>query len=152
MAIETNRAPFQVLVFPYRYSSDKAPEYAIFERADTGYWQAIAGGGRIGETHLEAAKREAFEEAGIPPESDYIRLDSTATIPVLGICGYLYWGEDVPVVPEYCFGVLVQGSQIKLSDEHNRFKWVDYDRARELLKWDSNRNALWELNWRLREL
>ena len=27
-------------------------------------WQFIAGGGEDGETHIETAKREAFEEAG----------------------------------------------------------------------------------------
>ena len=151
MAIEANRAPFQVLVFPYRYAADKAPEYAIFERSDTGFWQAIAGGGKVGETVLEAAKRETFEEAGIPLESEYLSLDSMATIPVIWICGYLYWGEDVLVVPEHCFGVLVQDHEIALSKEHINFRWVSYDEARDLLKWDSNRNALWELDWRLRE-
>ncbi len=147
--MEMNRAPFQVLVFPYRYTADGKLEYVIFKRTDGDYWQAIAGGGRVGESPPEAAKREAFEETGIPLESDYLPLDSMTTIPVIGICGYLYWGKDTLVVPEHCFGVLVQDHEILLSKEHTDFRWVSYDEARDLLKWDSNRNALWELDWRL---
>ena len=40
------RAPFQILVFPYRRRGDKF-EFALFRRADDGYWQGIAGGGGI---------------------------------------------------------------------------------------------------------
>ena len=36
-----------------------------------------------------------------------------------------------------------------LSDEHTEFTWGSYELALEMLKWDSNRNALWELNFRL---
>ena len=45
-------------------------EYAIFQRSDGDYWQAIAGGGEEGETPEEAAKREIQEEAGIPKDCD----------------------------------------------------------------------------------
>lgn len=30
------------------------------------------------------------------------------------------------------------------------YRWVRYDEALTLLKWDSNKNALWELDYRLR--
>ena len=35
------RAPFQVLVFPFRRLEEGEFEYAVFKRADEGYWQAI---------------------------------------------------------------------------------------------------------------
>ena len=50
---------------------------------------------------------------------------------------------------EYSFGVCADNIKIKISDEHKSFKWVDYSVAMKLLKWDSNKNALWELNERL---
>ncbi len=75
------RAPFQVHVLPYRFIGS-AIEYAVFKRTDAGYWQGIAGGGEAGETPLEAAKRETFEECGIPGEARYIVLDSVTSIPV----------------------------------------------------------------------
>ena len=68
--------------------------------------------------------------------------------PLVGVQGFL-WGEDVLVIPEYCFGVLVHTKDIILSDEHVEFRWSDYETALGLLKWESNRNALWELNYRL---
>ena len=144
------RAPFQVLVFPYRFLPGTGLEYAVFRRADLGFWQGISGGGEDAETPLEAAKREALEEGGIPRESKYLALDSTATIPVVDIAGHLLWGDDVLVVPEYCFGVEAGGLGITLSDEHLEFRWVSYEAAGALLKYDNNKTALWELDVRLR--
>lgn len=124
-------------------------EYAVFHRADEDFWQAIAGGGEDGETPEEAARRETAEEAGIPPTARLVRLDSMATIPVPGICGELAWGPGVLVVPEHAFGVDAAGVNIVLSREHTEYRWLEYGPAREILKWDSNRNALWELDHRL---
>ena len=147
-----SRAPFQVLVFPYRLVSNKQVFYGLFRRelSTGGYWQGIAGGGEIGETPLEAAKRESFEEAGIKDNSEYIQLDCYSMIPVVNVCGFK-WGKDVLVIPEYSFGVEVKNDQIKLSDEHIEFRWLNYADMRKKLKWDSNKNALWELDYRIKK-
>ncbi len=142
------RAPFQVLVFPY-YRTDKATEYAIFRRTDAGYWQGIAGGGEDEETPLQAARREAQEETSIPAASRYVALDALSKVSVVHVAGTLLWGEDVLVIPEYCFGVEVVNRQLALSREHAEYRWVQYDTAVEMLHWDSNKTALWELNHRL---
>ena len=55
------RAPFQVLVFPYKRTDSSIFQYAIFSRADYPCWQSIAGGGEDKETPLDAAKRENKE-------------------------------------------------------------------------------------------
>lgn len=146
-----SRAPFQVLVLPYRITRDNAVRYALFKREpSTGsYWQGIAGGGENGESSLEAAKRETYEEAGIDPSNEYMRLDSYAMVPVANVCGFR-WGDDVLVIPEYCFGVKVDEEQLQLSYEHTKYKWLSYDSAMEILHWDSNKCALWELNFRVR--
>ncbi len=144
-----SRAPFQVLILPFRYGERNEFEYAIFKRSDGDYWQFIAGGGEGGETPTDAAKREALEEARIPSISKYISLDSKSTIPVVGVTGNFTWGEKVFVIPEYTFGVEVDyGSTLHLSKEHTEYKWVTYEKAVTVLKWDSNKNALWELNAR----
>ena len=148
-----DRAPFQVLVFPYMVLEDNKIVYAVFKRSDSigGFWQAIAGGGNVGESILEAAKRETLEETGIDSENEFVKLDSCATIPVEYICGFV-WGKDVLVVPEYCFGVKVDHQDLQISSEHTEYRWLSYSEAHELLQWDSNKNGLWELDYRLRRM
>ncbi|MGZ9583764.1 NUDIX hydrolase [Paenibacillus marinisediminis] len=144
------RSPFQILVFPYIKKND-SDEYlfAIFRRSREGYWQGIAGGGEEGESILEAAKREAYEEAGILNINKYIELNSSSMHSVIDVVGSFLWGPDIYVIPEYCFGVELEVQDIFLSNEHKEFMWVTYEEAREMLKWDSNKTALWELNQRL---
>ncbi len=144
-----SRAPFQVLILPYLWT-DSGIKYAVFQRSDADVWQGIAGGGEAQEIPIQAAQREAFEEAGISVSSEYtwIILDSLVTIPVNQVAGFL-WGPEVRVIPEYTFGVELKGRAISVSAEHKCFCWCDYETAHSLLTFESNRNALWELNQRL---
>lgn len=143
------RQPYETLIFPYKKEKNEI-KYTIFLRDDMRVWQGICGGGEEGETILETAKRESFEEAGIKYDSNYIQLDTMTTMPVVAITGKFSWGEDVFVVKEYCFGVDVNGQEIVLNDEHSEYKWLSYEEAKKLLKWDSDKTALWELNERLK--
>ncbi len=143
------RAPFQVLVIPFCRVNESLL-FCVLKRSDGGYWQWICGGGEDDESPIDAARREAFEEAGIGPECGFVRLDSQSTVPVTGISGFA-WGPDVLVVPEYCFGVETRHEHLSLSSEHTEFCWTDYATAASMLRWDSNRNALWELHHRLRQ-
>ena len=142
------RAPFQVLVLPYVEDKERIA-YAVFRRADAGYWQFIAGGGEGDEQPIQAARREAWEEAGIPETASMFRLDSTNTVPVMELAGRLLWGPHTLVVPEYTFGVCVPDTDLKISAEHSEYQWLDYQTCRSMLRWDSNRNALLELNDRI---
>jgi len=144
------RAPFEVLVYPYRKVHDGTFEYALLKRSDAGYWQAIAGGGEDDETPLEAAKREAYEEAGIPTDSDFLQLDTRGSIPVTEFRDSYLWGDVLYVIPQYCFGVLVSDHPILLSCEHTDYRWLTYDEASLRLTYDGDRTALWELEKRLR--
>ena len=145
------RAPFQVLVFPYYIKRGNIIFYALFKRGEKtgGYWQGIAGGGEGNESSLLAAKREAFEEAGIPINNTFIKLKSLSMISVENVCGFK-WGQSILVIPEYCYGVMVKTKILTLSNEHSLYKWLSYKKAQKYLKWDSNKTALWELNHRLK--
>lgn len=118
-----------------------------------GIWQFIAGGGENEDSSVtKSAKRETYEEAGIPMNSDFFRLDSCCSIPA--DCfknAETIWGKDCFVLPEYAFGVKLESTSLLLSHEHTEYKWVDYETAREMLKYDSNRTALWELNKRIKQ-
>jgi dATP pyrophosphohydrolase len=112
-------------------------------------WQFLSGGGEDDEISIQAAKREANEEGGIPYDYDLLKLDSTASIPANNFAAYKEWGDDVYIIPEYSFGVDMKSRDLKLSSEHTEIQWVEYDDAVKLLKWDSNRTALWELKERI---
>ncbi len=100
------RAPYQVLVIPFVLKDHKI-EYGILKRSDMGYWQAIAGGGEMGETPGQSAMREAFEETGLGEDCRLIQLDSISSLPVEHVVGHFLWGEEVFVIPEYSFGLEV---------------------------------------------
>ena len=53
-------------------------------------------------------------------------------------------------IPEYCFGVKIEGTEIKLSKEHLEYKVCSYEEAYSMLRYDGNKTALWELNMRLK--
>lgn len=144
------RAPFQVLVYPYRRRSNGQIEYALMKRSDEGYWQAIAGGGEDDESPLEAAKRESYEEACIPLTSEFMRLDTVESVRVTEFRDSYLWGDNVYVIPQYCFGVIAQDIQIVTSHEHTEYKWLSYEEAQQVIKFDGNKTALWELDKRLK--
>lgn len=148
---QTTRRPYQVLVFPYVIDQHNEINYALFQRRDSEFWQGIAGGGDvIDKTVLDTAKREAFEEAGISSDHSFMKLNSVSSIPVTSVSGFI-WGEDVLVIPEYSFAVLIKDKSLQISHEHIKYNWFSYTQAHKLLKWDSNKTALWELDQQLHQ-
>ena len=143
----SDRAPFNVFVFIYRVQGSEF-EYAIFRRADNQAWQGISGGGEYGETVVGAARREGFEEAGIPTDSVYSPLRSIASIPVSEYDAASEWSPDQYVIYGYPFAVNWPGP-IVLSDEHTEVRWVRFESAIELLTYEVNEVMLSELNQRL---
>ena len=145
------RAPFQVLVIPFVRCDDKI-EYCVFERkTPLCQHQFIAGGGEDDETPLEAAKRECFEETQMRSD-DFIKLTSLCYIPtnIFSKDQRQIWGEEILVIPEYAFATERKSKDVELSDEHVGFKWSTYREALSLLKWDSNKTALYELDCRIK--
>jgi dihydroneopterin triphosphate diphosphatase len=140
------RAPFQVLVIPYRVGGDGRLEFALFRRADLGVWQGIAGGGEEGESPETAARREAWEEAGIPATAPLRRLASIAAIPTSHFAAAARWDPSITEIPEHAFGVAAPGGIVRLSSEHTAVAWSSYQEAIGRCEWESNRAALRELH------
>lgn len=140
------RAPFQVIVFPYRIANESL-EVLIGKRSDGDYWQAISGGGENSESPQEAAIRELHEETGLHG-SEWVKLDSMCTLPRVHYSGNENWDENVYVIPEYAFMAYADDTP-KISHEHSKLEWHSFSSANTLLKYDSNRNALWELRQRV---
>jgi dihydroneopterin triphosphate diphosphatase len=143
------RAPFNVLVYPYERHSDGGIRYAILRRSDEAWWQAIAGGGEDNETPMQAAARETLEETGIPVEDPLLELTTVIPVPVTHFEANQFWGDELYVIPQYCFGVLFRNTVLVLSTEHTEYRWLNYEGAQALLRYDGDRTALWELNSRL---
>jgi dATP pyrophosphohydrolase len=144
-----SRAPFQVLIIPFRIAQGQIPEFAVTKRSDMDVWQFLAGGGEDVETPMQAARREAMEEGKLPSDCNLIKLDSIASIPGIYFAAYKEWGDDIFVIPEYAFGVDVEDNTLSLSSEHTEIQWLHYKEADAILTWDSNKTALWELNERI---
>ncbi len=142
------RAPFQILVLPYRKTRDIL-EFAVLRRTDYLCWQGIAGGGEDGETPLEAAKREAFEEFGISGACQFTPLQASCALPFTLFEDNDTWDPALYVVPEHSFGADCTCQTLALSHEHDAAEWLPYKEAHAQLTYDSNRTALWELNQRL---
>ena len=147
------RTPVNVLVLPFRRRTGAAVEFAIFRRADDPgeLWQGVAGGVEEGETPLEAARRELAEETGlVAPPACWLTLDAQASVPAAIFRNSPAWGPDVFVVQEVAFGVDVGDvHELDLSHEHHEYQWLGLEAASRLVRYDSNRTALWELNERL---
>lgn len=144
------RAPFQVLVLAYRRREPlRRFEICVLHRADADVWQFVSGGGEDAETPLEAARREGFEEAGVPLQTPYLALDSRATVPASWFRAWADWPRELLVVPEHAFAVDVGAHELVISAEHRELRWLAYDVAMRQVRFDSNRTALWELHERL---
>lgn len=142
------RKPIQVLIFLYRKNNNNKYEYCIFQRSKTQIWQAISGGVEDNETLHETVKREVLEETGTKVKSVF-QLSTTSSIPVVNVTGDFTWGNNIYVVTEYSFGVFIENNNIKLSNEHILYEWLEFEEAYNKLTFDSNKTALWELNQRL---
>lgn len=144
------RMPKQVLIITYRVRNQEI-EYLVFKRKDLKCWQWISGGMEdFDKDLLDTAKRELYEEIGIKDNVTIENLEITTKIPVVNVVGDFMWGKDVFYSKEYGFSVDISNQKIHLSNEHEECRWVDYSTANELLKYDSNKSTLWELNEKLK--
>ena len=57
--------------------------------------------------------------------------------------------KETYVIPQYYFSVDATGVEIVTSDEHLAYQWLEYSQAIEMLKWESDQIALYELQERL---
>ena len=92
---------------------------------------------------------KAAEEAGIPADATWTRLDVVGRVPASAFGPPAHWPVGLLEVPEYAFGVEVAPETVVLSAEHNAVAWLPYGEAAARLRWASNRAALAELHARL---
>jgi dATP pyrophosphohydrolase len=98
-----------------------------------------------------AARRETFEESGIPPSVPFYQLSMRSHVPVTEFEARAYWPRDLYVIPEYAFAVEPVTPALVLSGEHMSAEWLTEEEATARLHWETNKVALWELAQRIRD-
>ena len=107
----------------------RAPDDSIYPKT----WQMVSGRIEEGETAYQAALREMKEETGLECKQFW-------TAPVVNS---VYFPNDDRLNMIPVFAALVdKKAQVMLSEEHTEFRWVKKGRARTLLAWEGQRNAV----------
>ncbi len=105
------------------------------------FWQGVTGALDEGETLLQAAIREVFEETQLSP-IEICPVDFTYSFPVSEEWRESYVSNTNEIV-EHVFVAEVCDNEPTLSQEHDAWKWRPPDEAADMLKWQNNVDALW---------
>jgi dihydroneopterin triphosphate diphosphatase len=106
------------------------------------FWQSVTGSLEEGETHKQTAVREVREETGINArEEDLIELGVVNTFEIAPQWREKY-APGITHNEEVCFALKVQpvGVRVDLT-EHDAYSWEPYERAIDMLYWESNKRA-----------
>jgi len=127
-------------------------EVLLIERADhPGYWQSVTGSQDAGETLVQTAIREVFEETGIDA-TKYALTDwgKQNTYEIYPIWRHRY-APGITHNTESVFGLLLPGRiAVTLSArEHLQHVWLSLDKAAALCFSHTNREAILDLPRRL---
>jgi 8-oxo-dGTP pyrophosphatase MutT (NUDIX family) len=101
------------------------------------FWQPITGGIEAGESPLEACIREIKEEANF--------LVSGEDILDLNYKFEIYIEEYDMIIKKTLFLCRNKGTGLKISEEHDDFRWEKIDAVPGFLFWDSNKNTFSKL-------
>ena len=136
------RLPIQVCVFQFREKGD-GREYLLLHRVTElgAFWQGVTGAPEEGETLLQGAAREVFEETGLTP-AKICPVDFTYRFPVIDEWREAY-GPDPDEIVEHVFVAEVDRGDPTLSWEHDTWGWHVPEEAASMLKWPNNIEALW---------
>ena len=123
-----------VSVYPFKVEAGR-PWYLLLRRApggdNEGAWQAVHGHVDPGETSVETAARELYEETADEPVSmwsvDYVEQY------------YEVKSDRILLVP--CFAALVSGPVVS-SPEHDASRWLSHAEAVNLCTFENQRHAL----------
>lgn len=96
-------------------------------------WQMVTGKIKENEKAFEAALRELKEETGLNALEVY-------SVPVVNSV-YLSESDEVCLIPVFACRVNVN-SEVRISNEHIEFKWVDEEEAIKLLNWESQKHSV----------
>lgn len=112
-------------------------EFLLLKRSENekypNIWQMVTGSIDENEKAYKTALREIKEETELSPERFWI-------VPQVNSF-YSYEKDEICFVP--VFAALVnENSVAQISSEHSKFSWLDKEKAKKLLAWKGQRNAV----------
>ena len=107
------------------------------------FWQSVTGSLRWGESPLQAARRELYEETGIMPGSQLRDLGHSETFPIVPPWRERY-APHARYNREHWFAVQLPGRRIvhRSPHEHAQARWLSAQRAALLATSWTNRKAI----------
>lgn len=100
-------------------------------------WQMVTGKIRDGEKAYETALRELKEETGLIAEELF-------TVPIVNSV-YFSETDEVCLIPVFLCRVN-ENSEIKISEEHSEYKWLNAEEAEKLLNWEGQKKSIRMIN------
>jgi dATP pyrophosphohydrolase len=115
-------------------------KYLLLKRAEEkiygGLWQCVTGKIEADEPAWKTAVRELKEETGLTPINMFVA-DHVSQF-------YEANKNRMNLIP--VFGIEVDSDEVKLSDEHSKFVWADFDFAFKKLVWRGQKDGLFSVN------
>ena len=115
-------------------------KYLLLKRAEEkiygGLWQCVTGKIEADEPAWKTAVRELKEETGLTPLNMFVA-DHVSKF-------YEANKDRMNLIP--VFGIEVESDEVKLSDEHSKFIWADFDFAFKKLVWRGQKDGLFSVN------
>ena len=112
-------------------------EFLLLKRSDRviypGLWQMVNGKIKNGEKAYQTALREIKEETGLIPERLWVVPNVNAF--------YSHENDNIMMLPVFTAKVN-EPSKVIISDEHCDFRWVNPNKAKEMLAWEGQRKSV----------
>jgi len=140
---EKPKAKYRLTCGAIIYNTDKGVPYYLLLKYPT-YWGFVKGEVEPGETEERTLNRESAEEAGIYDLQIFPRFRETQHY------FHRFQGQLIRSDAVY-FLAKTSSWKVKISHEHENYKWCTYEQAMELMRLRANRELLTKANLFLHE-
>lgn len=106
-----------------------------------GLWQCVTGKLEAGERIVDGALREVVEETGLGPAEFEAFMETD-------LVNWFHADDLDMLLSEVIFVARIRsGAEVTISDEHDAYRWVTPDQARELVTWPAYQEAIDRVVW-----